>query len=1421
MDYSLAELEKNGVKSGFSTPGATGGQDVSLDALQKSGITSPIEYSPPTKEFSILDKLAGLTKPVAEVPQLIGSMRQMFGNLIADENNPNKDTLGDRIMRAGLAQKENNKKWVSEHYPDAGNIFEEAYQNIPFLGGAVAIAQLIGHKLAAPVIATGMGVGAFPEAFNELRQRGDIKPVAIAKATAIGLGTSIPALLGFNAFETDAGPALLRTTKFAANAALGGFAQSVTVGAVSTAVGLKEFKGAESLAEIVGQGIHDASVWGILGGAYGAHAALVNERGITKVFKDIGMTDEEARTKTGDLMKQSASGVMDWVENHVNATDEQKARIFIQRPDVMKKIQALQSKITSGERLDPLDYDFLPKEKTPVPGADELHVKIDNLSKVKDDIKILQTALEGNSENKNFNKKIADEGKVIEQNANDAHDKILEDANAEFKDQIEMQKASFLEESRKLESEKRVAVSDLTKDENAQKDTVAAKNKVDEIQQKIDDLQNKHESNLKETQQKFESDKVTLEQNRQADIQNKLSRAPTVVEARKTLENLKTEAEKIKESIATKREELKPKGSQLTQLKRELSSLERGHRKGRQNTLADTKEVQKELSKLIKDKTSGLTQSKDFKKFDTLIRKTLTQEDLAEAIPQMKQMINRLNERAEQMKWRDDLKDLKITKLPVPYQDALKPLLDSLDLHFRTGKDLKVKEETLKFFKEKMSEGSPNGQLDYGEQMALDAAQKKSISEMSHEEFSALYQAIMSTVVEGKRINELVAQRDESDFRVVRDQGIDRMVNMTGKDTFNIEKNTAKLAAQKANRNLAQKIWSGLKGWDRGQTLNERLLRRAGIQEMFQSVHESFQQMREDNARDIKVITQFFRALSIPEVLTKPLPKEFADKNGKFDNFKDKESLTLNAYLKIYAQSQNEKGLAHLIGDENGEGGSGFSKETIWDIQDWIETEHPEAAKAVQNMFDYFAPGSKAFERLETAVIKDKGHRIAVEENYDPIQRLINVPKADFEWGNRGMYGRGVMNSGFINPRVESSLAFKNFDYLGDIVRHIQDTNAYVNLNGPIRDIQKYIDDPEVKRIANAVHGEELIPTIQKWINDVAFNGHQMDGAVSKLYSNFRQKFAFAQIGFNIMSALKEVTQFAPSAVEVGWGWQSKALVQHVFDIKGTNAFIDSKSLMMKNQAFTQEQVFVEMAQKGGRSLGPPGMDANLRQVGLWMHQEVYRLVSRATWLGAYNRYMSQSEMKGVDIGEADKSAVDYADALTRNTHPVAGDIYTPEAFRSGDLGRTLGMFHTAITRNYNLFASDIEAVKEGNMKPMEAIVKGASRTFFSALILGIINQRRGLQKDELPAYMLDVSLGSDVLYGMFTRAYIDGKFRGLENPAAEALGSVYGVFDSNSTSERRIKNLVESAAAFTGLPFGVIYRELTGRSFAAKPDRR
>ena len=124
-------------------------------------------------------------------------------------------------------------------------------------------------------------------------------------------------------------------------------------------------------------------------------------------------------------------------------------------------------------------------------------------------------------------------------------------------------------------------------------------------------------------------------------------------------------------------------------------------------------------------------------------------------------------------------------------------------------------------------------------------------------------------------------------------------------------------------------------------------------------------------------------------------------------------------------------------------------------------------------------------------------------------------------------------------------------------------------------------------------------------------------------------------------------------------------------------------------------------------------------------------------------------------------------------------------------------------------------------MSPMEVATKAVTRTLFTALIIGTISQRRMLQKDEMAAYMLDVSVGSDVLYGMFTRAYVDGKFRGMENPAGQALGAMYGIFDSRTSSEARIRDIAETASDFSGLPFGVLYREISGHAFQAKPDRR
>jgi hypothetical protein len=933
-----------------------------------------------------------------------------------------------------------------------------------------------------------------------------------------------------------------------------------------------------------------------------------------------------------------------------------------------------------------------------------------------------------------------------------------------------------------------------------------------DIGQKSIDLEEAHRDEQDKFKTDTESQRKQLDANREKSLQEALKNIPLKVTAQKVLEVSKGKVEALKAKIQEAKKPLQPTGNRISQLRAELRQLSAGLKKGKAIHKEDAVSAVKKLMEAINDEKTGLLRSFDKAKFltkmKTIINSPNPEEKYAAMLPEIQNAINLLNQKEEVRSWRKDIEKINWDKIPVEFQDRLKPLVDALDLRYLSEKKVNVKAATLAYFKRRIEAGNPDDKLTWEEQNALEAASSLSLSEIPHEMLRSLHNTIMAEVTKAYRFDALSKSRHAQ--YILREKQKIINANLKGKtvdptDTFG------------ENNEVLNRSW-----WEKALKLPDwvgqmaktpmTVFKATGGFHWFVKCHENGVAERQQTMEDLDQIGKLFKTLKMNEVIGKPIPKEF-EYHGTKREYTDKKAGSLNAYMKIYAQSQNENGLEHL-------NGSGLPTALVSKIQDWLEKDYPEATKTIRDVFDYFEPGGDAFERLDAEVVKYRGHHMSVEDNYDPIQRLVNVPLSDMAWGTKGMYGRATPFSGFINPRRGSTLAFKDFDYVGDLVRHVYDTNHFIHNWDTLADMHAIYHDPAVmKAIQASEHGDLKLQYIHKFIDGVAFGTHAEDGALSQQLSSIRQNFAISHVAGNLIAALKVAAQYPVAAHYVGGNWQNKAMLDYSLHREEIDKFIDQRSNFMKNRWYQQEPALTEFSERDREMFGKSSDIRNFQKFAMLPHQIADRIVTRATWLGMYNRTIAEITELGLTEEDAEQAAIKKADQAVYETHPTGSNVYLPQLFKEGEIGHLLGMFHNAISKNYSLWTEDIEGFKAGEKDIGDLAGAVLARGVIPALMIGLFDLKRNFQKDELPAYVVNQTLGTNPVFRFFTQAWVDGQFKGLELPPNEAIQNFWDMIFVPGAGQK-IKRGLEFAGDITGIPIGVLYRELSGTAFTARRDR-
>ena len=1413
-ELTLAEL------SAKTTPGvspddknATSG--ITAEEAVKMGASDPHAYIPPKPPLSVLDRLAGLGPQLVAGTQIFGGqMMQWMGDLRKEApgqvpgQQPGEDKLANSMVKNGLLLQENNKEFLDKNYPDRDvNLLSKTLNQVPPAIEMLTLAHFIGVPNAFRALVAQAGVQSAAATYAGEREKGLSVNEATAIALPVGGINALAAKYGYGLFKTEMAEPLKRAVATGVDAAIGSFLQGITGGVADMADGIHPYTGPDDFKNLIVDAATNAAITGVLFAPAGAWSAMKNQRSMENLFEtELHMTRDEAELKTKEIMGIGANKVNDWISEKVNATPEQTARIMFLRPD------ALRHEVEKFQRLQagtPLDEDYIPHEDKTIPEQTELQKNIAELESKKTDVKQLQDVLQDKVEHTILQKQILGQNKKAEDEVNAKHDDLLDehqknvaDQQKEMNTRQKSEMTALLKEQKSLDSQVRKTPEDM-----------GLRQKQGDVREEVARLRDTHEQERETFKADIESKRQELDANREKDLTEALKNIPLKQTAQTELGRTQAEIKRLQELIAAKKQELKPTGTKISQLRDELSRLNQGLRKGTKLHREEAGDVLKRFQELLSDKESGLLRAQDKTRFLSKMKemaKAVDPEEKFRALmPDIKNMMNRLNEREETRQWRKDIEKINWDKVPVEFQDKLKPLLDALDLHYRTAKDVAIKKASVDYFERRLQSANPEDKLTFEEQEALKAARSLSISEMPHEMLRALHNTIMAEVTKAYRYDAL--SKSEHAQMIVKEQQAVIDFNLKGKelapaDTFG--ENNEELNKSWFEKALKLPNWVG----EYAKT-PMTIFKATGGFKWFEKCHENDVAERQQTMDDLNQIGKLFRTLKMNDVIGKPIPKEFEYLNTKRDYTGDRAG-SLNAYMKIYAQSQNENGLEHL-------NGSGLSDVLVGKIQEWMEKDYPEATKTIRNVFEYFKPGGEAFERLDAQVVLYRGHHLSVEENYDPIQRLINVPLSDMAWGTKGMYGRATPFSGFINPRRGSTLAFKDFDYVGDLVRHIYDTNHFINNWETLADMHAIYHDPAVmKAIRSSDNGDLKLQYIHKYIEGIAFGTHAEDSALSRQLSAIRQNFAISHVAGNITSALKVCAQYPISAQYVGGNWQNKAMLDYSLHPDEINKFIDERSNFMKNRWFTQEPALTEFTERDREMFGKSADIRNFQKFAMLPHQIADRLITRATWLGMYNRTIAEITDMGFTKEEAEDQAIKKADMAVYETHPTGSNVYLPQLFKEGEIGRLLGMFHNAVTKNYNLWVQDIEGFKAGEKNVGDLAGAVLARGLIPAFMIGMFDLKRNFQKDELPAYVVNQTLGTNPVFRFLTQAWVDGEFKGLELPPNEAIQNLWdAIFKPGAT--QKIKRGLEAVGDFTGIPIGVLYRELSGTSFSPRRDRR
>lgn len=360
---------------------------VSTADAQNLGPSNVIQYTAPKPPPSLLERGAeDVEKPFIQAQHTLGASMSWLGDNIKDET-PFGD-LGTRIGRAGIVMQERATTDLKDKFSNfTPNMFDDLIGAVPTIAGFMGLAAASTTAIATGAIAASAGFGIGAEEFGKFKSMGKTTPQADALAVAIGAPAGGVMAMGFGRVAELVEPWFTKTlgstvTKIVgeraallvSKAAGASAAGAVGMGAQSATTDTGEqLSGAapKDALKILTDSAHNAIMGGVLGGGLGMSFALREHANVITNLQKLGFTPTEANQSATALLGQGAHVLMDKIDQHLDYTKDENARI--QAPTAEGEVQP---NILERSGI-PKDLDYQPADKEAMPDSDVVQMSKD------------------------------------------------------------------------------------------------------------------------------------------------------------------------------------------------------------------------------------------------------------------------------------------------------------------------------------------------------------------------------------------------------------------------------------------------------------------------------------------------------------------------------------------------------------------------------------------------------------------------------------------------------------------------------------------------------------------------------------------------------------------------------------------------------------------------------------------------------------------------------------------------------------------------------------------------------------------------------------------------------------------------------------------------------------------------------------
>lgn len=358
-------------------------------------------------------------------------------------------------------------------------------------------------------------------------------------------------------------------------------------------------------------------------------------------------------------------------------------------------------------------------------------------------------------------------------------------------------------------------------------------------------------------------------------------------------------------------------------------------------------------------------------------------------------------------------------------------------------------------------------------------------------------------------------------------------------------------------------------------------------------------------------------------------------------------SLNRESRIAIALNTGNASNLQRLLG------GEGWTPQQLKPVLDSLTKAEWDAVQSIWDHFETYRPQIAAKERRvygkepnwiePTPILTSHGEYRGgyYPIKYDPNASQRAEEHVDAEGAKRqiqGAYTSATTRRSFTKTRVEEVTGRPLLYTLGGVYSGVNDVIHDLAWHEWLIDVNRLMRSSTIDSAIRNHYGPEAKRQFKSWIQDMAEGERGADNAGEMVLGKLRQGVSIAGLGFNVMSAAIQITGFSQSVVRIGAKWVGRGVSKYVASPIQSTREVTELSEFMASRFRTQ---FRELNELRNQVQDQSTAKRALQDGAYFMMTHVQQMVDVPTWLGAYEKAISEGNTEERAIALADQGVID------------------------------------------------------------------------------------------------------------------------------------------------------------------------------------